>query len=504
MLSFIKSNYKVGDTLEITCTDGVVKGEMEYVNDRMIVIRQPNGQIYGIAASDVHSFRAECPVPIVAPDVPSAQLPVYDEQDNEVNEASADKDDAAEGQAEAAGSLGLTGVMEPKVVGHIDLDKLQRIDPRFGRRKYFKREDNYTIHAQADSSAYHAEGDDDDRYDEEPRRDFVAAKGRITYYHPEKRYGFIRDFSSDKDLYFYIQQVVETALYESLRKGMKVVYSVSRNAQGLVAHSLHLPHKVNDVIFLAEDQMNSGRYLFARELLDHVLEVDPDNAGAKDLLHAIEEKAPTEAPRTNPQPATGEQYNPCVYYSQAKKAYLAKDYERAEELYAQAIEAGEKVESCVKDLVTLYVSNFKQAGEEEKGAFREKAVNFLEAHRHLLADSLTTKQFLALNYYLPLLDFDHFIEVVDDILQDPQVADVVSRKVFYLWQKGIALNKMGRSEEALAVAEEGLKLAPHSRQLTNLQAQILHPQTDMPAQSDEAPAIEAGGVEETANSDDAL
>ena len=504
MLAFIKSNYKVGDTLEITCSDGVVKGEMEYVNDRMIVIRQPNGQIYGIAASDVHSFRAECPVPIVPPATSTTQLPVYDDSDNELKDTSALPEGAGDGQTDNGNQLGLTSVMEPKVVGHIDLDKLQRIDPRFGRRKYFKREENYSASEQKDHYSYNTEADDDDRFDEEPRRDYVGAKGRITYYHPEKRYGFIRDFSSDKDLYFYIQQVVDTALYENLRKGLKVVYSIGRNAQGLVAYSLHLPHKVSDVIFLAEDQMDNGRYQFARELLMHVLEVDPDNAGAKDLLHTIEEQAPANAPRTGGHTATGEQYNPCVYYSQAKKAYLAKDYALAEELYGKAIEAGEKVESCVKDLVTLYVSNFKQAAEEDKPTMCDKAVKFLEDHRHLLADTLTTKQFLALNYYLPLLDFDSFIQVVDDILQDPQVADVVSRKVFYLWQKGIALNKMGRTEEALAVAEEGLKLAPHSRQLTNLQSQILNPQAETPLQDDETPADEGTDVENPANADDAL
>ena len=53
---------------------------------------------------------------------------------------------------------------------------------------------------------------------------------------------------------------------------------------------------------------------------------------------------------------------------------------------------------------------------------------------------------------------------------------MVSRKVFYLWQKGIALNKMGRPDEALEVVKQGLDLAPRSRQLLNLQRQILSPE----------------------------
>ena len=39
MLTFIKLNYKIGDVIEVTCTEGVVKGQMEFVNDRMIVLR---------------------------------------------------------------------------------------------------------------------------------------------------------------------------------------------------------------------------------------------------------------------------------------------------------------------------------------------------------------------------------------------------------------------------------------------------------------------------------
>ena len=507
MLTFIKLNYKIGDVIEVTCTEGVVKGQLEFVNDRMIVLRQPNGQICGIASSDVHSFRAETPESVVVPSTLAMNGEVADllhgvgegSQPNAVAEALQAADE------QVLPSVAVTSVVEPKVVGHIDLDKLQRIDPSLGRKKYFRK--------YGDPSEQEAgRGVFDDRGDEvASQQPYVGAKGRITFYHHEKRYGFIRDFESDNDLYFYVQQVADPSLYENLRKGIKVVYSTAKNAQGLVARCVHLPHTVKDLLLMAEDQLDKRRYQLAQDMIDHVLEVDPDNLGAQDLLKSVRESMPEPKAREEAE-ADFSSYNPHVVYSQAKKAYLAKNYEQAEQLYNQAIQANEKAESCVKDLVTLYVSKFKQAETEtEREEARQKAMGFLEAHRQLLPDNLTTKQFLALNYHLPLLDFDHFIDVVNEILEQPQVADVVSRKVFYLWQKGIALNKMGYPDEALQVVQQGLDLAPRSRQLLNLQRQILSPEEaegeadaaagEQPAYTGEDISVEAGEATAEASQD---
>ena len=472
MLTFIKLNYKIGDVIEVTCTEGVVKGQMEFVNDRMIVLRQPNGQICGIASGDVHSFRAETPESVVLPPALAADGEVADLLESVGKDSlphAVDESPQADDTPVLTDGIA-TNVVEPKVVGHIDLDKLQRIDPSLGRRKYFRK---YGESSEPEA----ARGGLDDRGDEAAsQQPYVGAKGRITFYHHEKRYGFIRDFESDNDLYFYVQQVADPSLYENLRKGIKVVYSTARNAQGLVARCVHLPHTVKDLLLMAEDQLDKHRYQLAQDMTEHVLEVDPDNLGAQDLLKSVRESMPEPKVREEAE-ADPDSYNPHVVYSQAKKAYLAKNYEQAEQLYNQAIQANEKAESCVKDLVTLYVSKFKQAETDaEREEARQKAMSFLEAHRQLLPDNLTTKQFLALNYHLPLLDFARFIDVVNDILEQPQVAEVVSRKVFYLWQKGIALNKMGRPDEALEVVKQGLDLAPRSRQLLNLQRQILSPE----------------------------
>lgn len=498
MLTFIKTNYQVGDTIEITCSEGIVTGEIEYVTGQYIILLQPNGQICGIADSDIRSFRAQSPVKMVpanggrvvkAPDYSSLDDSDVLSDDSAVYNEDYDEDDyneeeqsstattlrdvlGEEKEVESADALtGADPVAEPKVVGHIDLAS---IDPNYGRRRYFKNEGGAAT-TDNNYSNNENEGWQQNYNTYGHRSPYVRATGRITYFNTSKRYGFIHDYATDSDLYFYVQQIVDNELFNHLYKGTKVVYSIGQNNQGRIATCIHLPHTINDVYTLAEDSFDSHQYIVSKGLLEHILQVDPDNADAKQLLRDVESVLPTvggEHQRGDIEP-----YNPCLLYVQAKKSLLNKDYAQAEETYLKALEADEKPESCVKDLLTLYVSCFKQAAdEEEKERVRQKAADFFTTHQHLLSSNLTTKQFLALNYYLPIQDYDKFLASVDELLSIPQVGENLSRRVFYLWQKAIALNKIGRSEEALEVCEEGLKLSPYNRQLHNLRDMMLHPE----------------------------
>lgn len=490
MLTFIKTNYQTGDTIEVTCTEGTVTGQIEYVTSKYIVLRQSNGQICGIAAADVRSFRAQSPVPMVPikGERTIVKTPAYEPE--ELNLTASHEADIAqqsvseadrqerpqtlrdiigeEKEADSADELtGADPVAEPKVVGHIDLAS---VDPNYGRRSYFRTDDqpNYESNYETNNApAWQHNG-----YQRKP---YVGARGRITYYNTTKRFGFIHDYNTDSDLYFYIQQIVDNDLFDHLHKGTKVVYSIGQNNQGAIATCIHLPHTVSDLYTMAEDSFDAHHLYIAKGLLEHILEVDPDNVDAKQLLGDVDSSLPTVESET--QRGSLQPYNPCTLYTQAKKAYLAKNYDEAEENYLKALEADEKPESCVKDLLTLYVSLYKQTEiDDDKQQIRQKAEKFFEENKHLLTNNLTTKQFLALNYYLPIQDYDNFLKTVDELLNDPQVGGITSRRVFYMWQKGIALNKMGRTDEALAVCVEGLKIAPYNRQLANLRDAIEHPE----------------------------
>ncbi len=505
MLTFIKANYQKGDSIEVTCSEGAVTGIIEYVDSKYIVLRLPNGHIMGIASSDVRSFTAASPVQMVPTQTPVVKEPKEEESEatesTTTDEHKETPDTTSQEQSsvtlgdilgekavdDAPSASDLTtqaSVSEPKVVGHIDLSRLQQIDPKYGRKKYFRSEEENAEEQNAEDESNNATNPGAD-YVNYQRRPYVAAKGRVTYYNPDKRFGFIHDFKNDADLYFYINQVVETDLYQNLRKGMKVVFSAGRNNQGPTANCIHLPHTVDDLYMMAEDNFEAHRTYVAKGLLEHILEVEPDNTAAKELLEEVKESIPqstaSAAPNTyapSSASAATPRFNPYTLYTQAKKAYIAKDYARAEEFYLKAIEAGEKADSSVKDLLTLYVSHFKQAETEaEKAEARKKAMDFFASHRSMLDDNFTTKQFIALNYYLPIQDYDNFLEMVDELMKDPQVSGTLSRKVFYMWQKAIALNKQGRTQDALSLIDEGLSLMPLNRQLQMLRESILHPES---------------------------
>ena len=530
MLTFIKTNYQIGDKIEVTCTEGTVTGQIEYVTGKYIVLRQSNGQICGIAATDVCSFRAQSPVQMVPAQGQTSVIkaPVYateelrsvsntnpnvasclvDENKDEVahqfnSGATANTVEDSDNETikpqtlrdvigdekpiDSADQLtGATPVAEPKVVGHIDLAS---IDPNYGRRNYFRSEAQQGNNNETLTSAAAPTPTAWQTNNSYQPKSFVAARGRITYYNSMKRFGFIHDYSTDSDLYFYIQQIVDNELLDQLHKGTKVVYGVGHNSQGAIATCIHLPNTASNLCLMAEDAYDARHYYAAKGLIEHILDADPDNVEAKQLLEDIEAITPqntSEYQRGELQP-----YNPCLLYSQAKKAYLSKKYEESEALYMKALEANEKPESCVKDLLTLYVSLYKQTNvEAERVAIRQKANHFFSAHQHLLPNNLTTKQFLALNYYLPIQDNENFLAIVNSLLTDPQVESIVSRRVFYMWQKSITLNKMGRTDEALEVCNEGLKLSPYNRQLANLRDSIQHPTPDEVEADSPTPSVD--------------
>ena len=89
-------------------------------------------------------------------------------------------------------------------------------------------------------------------------------------------------------------------------------------------------------------------------------------------------------------------------------------------------------------------------------------------------------------------------------MKDPQVGETLSRKVFYMWQKAIALNKQGRTQDALNLIEEGLQLMPLNRQLQMLRESILHPEPKDEAQSEIAPTETPAETETTPAKDETI
>ena len=216
MLAYIKSNYKTGDTVQITCSEGLISGEIEFVSNKYIVLRQPNGQIVGIAAEDVRTFTADCPVPLTPAVKPATQAPAETDEDAEESEALSDTDatiasEAASGYGKTADYMEDRPTLEfnPKVVGKINL---AQVDPKYGKRSFFRSATDESGNTDTANTAdtFHRSASYSG-----PRKPYVSARGRITYYNAEKRYGFIHDYTEDADIYFHQSQVVDSALYDT-------------------------------------------------------------------------------------------------------------------------------------------------------------------------------------------------------------------------------------------------------------------------------------------------
>lgn len=480
MLSFIAANYKKGDSIEICCSEGKTSGEIVFVDHNGIVLLLPNGNLCGIAAADVRSFTAPQPAniqlpaskePTVVPaetaapvkaeseDAKPAAEPAPAEEDKRTSIADVIKPEAAPEDGNA-----LTGAISTpavKVVGRIPLDELQSIDPKFNKGYIFNKKDNNEAN-------------------------IVKPMGRITHFNSMKNYGFIHDEELNSDLYFNLLSIVDDTLKHNVKVGAPVVYSVKRNAVGYVAFGIHAPATTDELLDLVDAHIEKGHFTTAEILLSHILKADANNRDALDLMAEVKTFLPNKnnnAPKAPKVPKAPQKvykaentFNEDVLYSKAKRASLEKNFDEAEKLYIKALHAGQRVESCVKDLLQIYVTRYKHTDTPEEA---EKALhNALQAYdkyKSYLGDDLSTLQFLAGNFYLPLNEYETYLKLSEKILTRPEV-NTTSKRVFYIWQQALALHKLNRDEEALALIDEGLKQSPNHTQMKNLKEVIEHPE----------------------------
>ena len=499
MLAFINANYRKGDNILIHCSEGSVEGSIISVSSQSIILQLPNGLVCGIAASDIRSFTAASPIPMQPAEghdyqIPAEEQPLespfHTEAPESAEQPEAETKAKADGQCQSVGEA-IGPQKEPetfhttlpkeesqvKVVGRISLDQLKRMDPRSANRPRFK---EYASTDDARASLSNAP--------------FVAAMGRITYYNREKRYGFIRDFQSDSDLYFHNSQVADRKLFDRLGKGTKVAYTMTTNDHGNVALCVHLPHNVDDLLDMADENIEKGYYNLADGLLEHVLAVDPDNADARDMSievkNLLPKKPAKEAKETkeHKQPTTADT-SLTTNYAIAKKAIIDKDFDRAEDYFKRAIDEEERTPSAVKDLLQVFVMRYKSVETDaEREMWYDEAVKAYEHYRDLLPDDLTTLQFLAANFYLPLQDYEHYLTLTERILEQPDLP--TAKRVFYIWQRAMAYQKMNDTDKAIATAREGLAICPTHVQLKN----FLHAIEEQQAADAAASAPEGAGI----------
>lgn len=460
MFDYIKETYKKGDKLKLTCVNGEFSGEILFISTDSIVLKTFEGKTCGIKGSDI-SFFEEIEAPTTIPQ--EEAKPVSQETEtaspapqSEAKEEPIEKDTQKESQPivtaapssnESKQVEATADIKEPKYKPGdiIPLDELHRIDPKTKKNKVAKKQKPTTLIGLESLRPLVA---DEHAIQNEK---YVPALGEIKFAKPESQFGFIRDGKSGKELYFSFSQIVDNSINKvsGTLFHMPVVYSIQGNERGEIAITIHRPNKVSELIDLAQQLATKGEVTHAIRVLDHVLNEYSDNFTADELRNKLLKSHPQSKPK--------------VYsnlYNKAKKFLLAKDYPKAIEFFIKAIDAGEKLESSIKDLGMLYAQLYKIGG-VDADLYRQKVIELMDEHEKDLPNSISTLYYLE-NLYYSVQDYESFIEIADELLEHKDLLKDKTRSSQLLCKIAAAYIKLDDIETALIKIDEAASLDPNN------------------------------------------
>lgn len=480
MFDYIKNVYKKGDKLRLTCIKGEFSGEIILIGDDSIILKTIEGKTCGIKGSDISFFeeielsgvlsQEEVKSVIQETDTtsPILQTEVKEEsvvQENQQSIATetplaneADNSSDAEAKAkEQTLQVETFAKKEPKYKPGdvIPLEELHRIDPKTKNNKIVKKQKPITMIGLDSLRTLVAEEHaiQNEKY--------VPAMGEIKYSKPESQFGFIKDGRTGKELYFSFNQIVDDSISNSSGTmfHMPVVYSIQGNDRGDIAITIHRPNKISELIRLAQVLETKGDVKSAIRVLEHILNEYPDNFTADELKNKLLREHPLSKPK-----AYSDLYN------KAKKYNLAKDYPMAIEFFIKAIEAGEKLESSIKDLGMLYAQLYKMGGDDAE-KYRQKVIELMDEHEQDLPNTISTLYYLE-NLYYSVQDFESFIDVANDLLESEELQNDKTRSSRLLCKIAAAYIKLDDIETALIKIDEAASLDPNNMGASKLRQVI--------------------------------
>lgn len=486
MFDYIKATYKKGDKLKLTCVNGEFSGEILFISADSIILKTFDGKTCGIKGSDI-SFFEEI---ISSMEVPTESFPTAvvenekaklgqepTQQENEpIIEESLRNDDEPSKEIDSDSNPGKEKITESeqnpptksgeqlfevekpqlKVVGKIDLDAINqrtrpiKNTPKKGKEKPKQIFTSFESLRSLVSEEHKAQNEK-----------YVPALGEIKFAKPESQFGFIRDGKTGKEYYFSFNQIVDGGIDKSsgMLFHMPVVYSVQGNDRGDMAITIHRPNKIYELINLAQELATKGEVKHAIRVLEHVLNEYPDNFSADELKRKLSKSLTQSTLKIYPN-----------LYSQAKKYNLAKDYPKAIEYFIKAIEAGEKLESSIKDLGMLYAQLYKKGGENAE-TYRDKLIELMDEHEKDLPNSNSTLYYLE-NLYYSIQDYESFIDVANELLNRKELLKDKARSSQLLSKIAVAYVQIDDIETAIIKVDEALSVDTHNVAAIKLKSAI--------------------------------
>ena len=279
----------------------------------------------------------------------------------------------------------------------------------------------------------------------------VREMGEIQSIGPQ--FGFIRDFKTSAKLWFACSELIDST-NTAYPRGEYVVYTRSKNYAGDTAICIHKPMQIKELLSLVDDLVKAGKKTDANEVLMHIFSSYPD------CQIAIEKQKEINRSYQNHSYKTSFSTGATSLYDKARKYNDAKNFEKAIEFYKKAINAGQKVESAIKDLGMLYVQLAKKAQTEAEAIeYRKTAKKFMEDNRNSLDDTSVNMSYLE-NFYYAIKDFQNFKKVANIILENADEELEGPRHVFLLNKLASVLIREKQTGQAKVLLNKAVDLYP--------------------------------------------
>lgn len=477
MIDLISSLFKEGDEIQIEFgnTNKIVKGTILKILPSSIALKLSLGGIVGIKGDEITSFGS----PVINNQEPQSENNnVMIEEDNEEEGGQSGKKNESDGVLKTERES-TPHTYKPGDV--IPINELYKIDPKLRDTK-IKTESKENLEIPKGtvttstatniakktkkklSTVGNSFEDLAPLVEEQHEIDnlkSVPAIGAIIRLGTQD-FGFIYDSKTGRELYFSFKDVVGD-LQIVLNKG--VIYTESKNSIGSTAICVHKSGTVKDLLALSEDVAEKGKLSNALNIVEHILDVYPDNFTAnevkKDLIKQLKSQKHYSTYTSDGNP-----------YSKAKEKYLKKDFEKAIEYYMQAIKERDRVESAVKDLAVMYVQLYKSDYKSKAESWKENALKLMDDYMGLLSHNLSTKNFLLHNFYLPLVEYEKATEIIDELIDDEEIQNDSNKCSALMYTKAFALIRLKKIEEAENAIDDALSYNPRNNSALQLKELI--------------------------------
>lgn len=439
MIEFFKSNFSIGDPLEITTDTESIRGKIDFIGPDYIVLRLGNNQVKGISESTIRTFSSIGEELLSSPTRPAGPE-VTEEQTTPTAEAGPTKP-----------------FKKYKPGDRVPLSVLTERDPSlihdWHKRDVTRKKSTIAIEGirKAYDEAKAAARAEDTKVPE--------ANGKIVQLKPSYQFGFID--SPDKNRYFFNRaDLIDSTLRDFSGENIEVAFLPASNHKGLTAKAVVRPRPIREMLDIVMERAAEGDIFRAKALLRMLGQRYPDNQSVGDILSALDDALGQEGSTDD-----GEETDA---YGLGNKYLADKDFDSALKSFKSSIEGGKKVDQSVKQIISTYVQMYTGTEDlAERDSIRQTALDFIHEKRSDLPENINTL-FVLENAYFALGEYASHIDIVEEVINFCAKRRDIAKYLFYLKKAAQSYYRLGEFTRALDAAQEGLERDPEDEQLLKL------------------------------------